>query len=46
MLVNWQNTSPSHFLWFRNPTFGIISTTERFLYKPQTTGGAKNFLEL
>jgi len=28
MLVNWQNTSPSHFL--RNPTFGVISTTETF----------------
>jgi len=27
MLVNWQNTSPSHFL--RNPTFGVISTRER-----------------
>ena len=28
MLVNRQNTSPSHFL--RNPTFGSISTTETF----------------
>jgi len=43
MSVNWQNTSPSHFL--RNPTFGVISTTERLFSKPQTTGGGKNFLE-
>jgi len=31
MSVNWQNTSPSHFL--RNPTFGVISTTERLFSK-------------
>jgi len=43
MLVKWQNTSPSHFL--RNPTFGVISPTERLFSKPQTTGGKKDFLE-
>jgi len=43
VLVNWQNTSPSHFL--RNPTIGVISTTERLFSKPQTTGGENNFLE-
>ena len=37
MLVNWLNTSPSHFLC--NPTFGVISTTERLFSKPQTGGG-------
>jgi len=41
MLVNRQNTSPSHFL--RNPTFGVISTTERLFSKPQTTGGGNDF---
>jgi len=41
MSVNRQKgTSPSHFL--RNPTFGIISTTERFPM-PQITGGEKDF---
>jgi len=30
VLVNWEKgTSPSHFL--RNPTFGVISTTEKLL---------------
>jgi len=43
MLVNWQNTSPSHFL--HNPTFGVISTTERLFSKPQPTGGVKDFLK-
>jgi len=43
MLVNRQNNSPSHFL--RNPTFGVISTTERLFSKPQTTGGGNDFLE-
>jgi len=43
MLVNWQNTSPSHFL--RNPTFVVISTTERLFGKPQITGGGNDFLE-
>jgi len=43
VLVNWQNTSPSHFL--RNPTFGVISTKERLFSKPQTTGGGNDFLE-
>jgi len=38
MLVNWQNTSPSHFL--RNPTFGVVSRTERLFNKPQTTDGS------
>jgi len=42
MLVNWQNTSPSHFI--RNPTFGVISATERLFSKPQTIGGGKKFL--
>jgi len=37
MVVNWLNTSPSHFLC--NPTFGVISTTERLFSKPQTGGG-------
>jgi len=41
---NWQKgTSPSHFL--RNPTFGVISTKERLLGKPQTTGGENDSLE-
>ena len=43
MLVNWQNTSPSHFLL--NPTFGVISTTERLFSKPQTTDGGNYCLE-
>jgi len=43
MSVNWYNTSPSHFL--RNPTFDVISTTERLFSKPQTTGGGNEFLE-
>ena len=43
MLVNWQNTSPSQYL--RNPTFGVIATTERLFSKPQTTGGGNDFLE-
>jgi len=44
MLVNWQKgTSPGHFL--RNPTFGVISTKERLLSKPQTTGGKKDIWE-
>jgi len=43
MLVNWQNTSPSHFLRLRNPTFGVISTTERLFSEPQTTGGGNDF---
>jgi len=43
MLVHWQNTSPSHFLC--NPTFGVISTTERLFSKPQTAGGGNDFLE-
>jgi len=30
-------TSPSHFLC--NPTFDVISTTERLFSKPQTGGG-------
>ena len=43
MSVNRQKgTSPSHFL--RNPTFGIISTTERFPM-PQITGGEKDFFK-
>jgi len=43
-LVNWQKgTSPSHFL--RNSTFCVISTSERLLSKPQTTGGENDFLE-
>jgi len=41
MLVNWQNTSPSHFL--RNPTSGVISTKEGIFSKPQTTGGGNDF---
>jgi len=44
MLVNWQNTSPSHFL--RNPTFGGISTTQRLFSKPKTIGGGNDFLEV
>jgi len=40
MLVNWQNTSPSHLLC--NPTFGVIFTTERLFSKPQT-GGENDF---
>jgi len=43
MSVNWQNTSPSHFQ--RNPTVGVISTTERLFGKPQTTGGENDYLE-
>jgi len=44
ILVNCQKgTSPSLFL--RNQTSGVISTTERLLIKPQTTGGENNFLE-
>jgi len=38
MLANWQNTSPSQFL--RNPTFGVVFTTEKLFGKPQTTGGS------
>jgi len=30
MLLNWQNTSPSHFL--RNPISGVISTTDFLAY--------------
>jgi len=44
MSVNRQKgTSPSHFL--RNPTFSVISTTERFLNMSQITGGKKDFLK-
>jgi len=43
ILVNWQNTSASHFL--RNPTFGVISTKERHFSKPQTTGGGNDVLD-
>jgi len=44
MSVNRQKgTSPSHFL--RNPTFGVISTTERLLSMPQITGGENVFLK-
>jgi len=44
MLVYWRKgNSLSHFLC--NPTFGVISTTERLLSKPQTTGGVNDFLE-
>jgi len=43
MLVNCQNTSLSHFI--RNPTFGVMCTTERVCSKPQTTGGGNKFLE-
>jgi len=40
MSVNRQKgTPPSHFL--RNPTSGVISTTERLLSMPQITGGKK-----
>jgi len=42
MLVNWQNTSPSHFL--DNPTIDIISTTEGLFSQPQTTGAENDFL--
>jgi len=41
MLVSWQNTLPTRFL--HNPTFGVISTTERLFSKPQTTGGGNDF---
>jgi len=41
MLVNWYNTSPSHFL--RNLTFGVIPTTERLFSKPQTSWWRKRF---
>jgi len=35
LLCTWQKgTSPSRFLY--NPTFSVISTTERLLGKPQT----------
>ena len=44
MLVNCQNTSPSHFL--RNPNFGVISTTERIFSTRQSTGGGNDFLGL
>ena len=37
-----KGTSPSHFL--RNPTFGVISTTER-LSMPQIEGGEKDFFK-
>jgi len=44
MSVNRQKgTSPSHFL--RNPTLGVIFTTERLLSMPQITGGEKDFLK-
>jgi len=43
MIVNWQNTSPGHFQ--RNPTFGVISTTERLFSKPQSTGDENDFWE-
>ena len=43
MLVNWQSTLPSHFLC--NPTFGVISTTERLFSKPITIGGGNDCLE-
>jgi len=44
MLVSrQQGTSPSHFL--RNPTFGVISTTERLRSMPQITRGEKYFLK-
>ena len=40
--VNRQKgTSPSHFL--RNPTFGVISTTERLLSMPQITFFVTNY---
>jgi len=45
MLINWQNTSPSHVLRLRNPTFIVISTTERLFSKHLTTGGGNDFLE-
>jgi len=38
-----KGNSQSHFL--RNPTFGVISTTERLLSMPQITGGEKDFLK-
>jgi len=44
VLVNWQNTlHPVTFI--RNPTIGVISTTERLFSKPQTTGGGNDYLE-
>jgi len=44
MLVNWRkSTSPSNVL--RNPTFGVMYTTERLFSKPQNTGGGNDFLE-
>jgi len=44
MSVNRQKgTSPNHFL--RNPTFGVISTTERLLSMPEITSGEKDFLK-
>jgi len=44
MLVYWQKgISPSQFL--RNPTYGVICTTERLVSKPQTTGAENNFSE-
>jgi len=43
-LINRQKgTSPSHLL--RNPTCGVISTTERLLSMPQIKGGEKDFLK-
>jgi len=45
MLINWQYAlHNSHFL--PNPTFGVISTTERLLSNPRTTGEENDFLEL
>jgi len=43
VLVNWQNASLSHFV--RNPSIGVISTTERLFSKSQTTSGKNDFLE-
>ena len=44
MLVNLQKgNSPSNFL--RNPTYGVISTSDRLLRKPQNYRWRKNFLE-
>jgi len=44
LLVSWRkNISPSNV--FRNLTYGVISTTEWFHNKLQTTSGEKDFLD-
>jgi len=43
VLVIWQKSTSSLFL--RNPTFGVIYTTERLFSKLQTTGGGTDFLK-